>query len=130
VLNATHKAKRAIEHYLIARKPEVEAWPRSRKEAELERLRKRFEKDEKYQDLVNEAKAAQAKLEAAYPQVFVSDEEIRTMKKSASEKVKNDPAYKAAKSERSEAYRAQQEYLLKNDEQLTEAAKKLEQQGN
>jgi len=117
-LHATHRANRAIEAYLIEQKPEVKDWPRSKKEAELERLRSRFEKEKAYLDLVSAADAAQANLESTYPQLFVSDEEIKKKKKAASEAAKNDPEFQAAKGERAAAYRAQQNYLLTQDERL------------
>ena len=126
LLFATHRANRAIEAFLIEQKPEIENWPRSRKEAEVERLRRRFEKDERYPRLVASAEAAQAKLEAAYPRIFVSDEEIKAMKKAANEAAKNDPEFKKAKAERAAAYRAQQEYLLKHDKRLAELTERLE----
>jgi hypothetical protein len=84
----------------------------------MERLHRRFGREETYRQLVSAAEAAQAKLESAYPQIFVSDEEIKTKKKAATDSAKNDPEYKAAKAERAAAYRALQDYLYSKDERL------------
>ena len=124
-LFATHRAQRAVEAFLIAKKPEVNDWPRSRKEAEMERLRKRFKNEAPYQKLLTAAELSQAKLEESYPQLFVPDEEIQAMKKAATEKAKNNPEFKTAKDERSAAYRAQQDYLMSNDGQLVNLIEKM-----
>tara|TARA_R110002096_G_scaffold29509_5_gene88962 strand:+ start:29279 stop:31948 length:2670 start_codon:yes stop_codon:yes gene_type:complete len=126
MLFATHRANRALDAYLIAQKPEVDDWPDNTKKAELERLRQRFQDDPGYQKLIDEAQSAQAKLETAYPQLFVSDEAIRKLKKAAQDSAKEDPAYVEAKNERAAAYRAQQDYLLKTDETLAELSRQLE----
>ncbi|MEM1294798.1 MAG: sulfatase-like hydrolase/transferase [Verrucomicrobiota bacterium] len=125
-LFATHRANRALDAFLIAQKPEVEDWPNNRKKAELERLRLRFGDDPRYRKLIEEADAAQAKLEADYPMLFVSDEEIHELKKAAQEEAKSDSAFVAAKNERGAAYRAQQDYLHQNDERLSELMSQLE----
>ena len=119
-LFATHRANRAVDEFLIAQQPEVANWPNSRRKAELERLRTRFANTEAYQNLVTAAEAAQAKLKADYPQLFVTDEEFNAVKKAAREKAKNDPAFKRANDERAAAYRAQQDYLLTVDKNLAE----------
>lgn len=117
-LHATHRANRAIEAFLVSQRPEIDEWPRSRREAEVERLRRRYEAAEDYRSLVAVARDAQAQLEAAYPQLFVSDEAIKAKKKAAREQAKKDPDFNKALKERADAYRAQQNYLLENDEAL------------
>ncbi len=125
-LFATFRANRAIEAFLIAQKPEIADWPRSRKEAEIERLRQKFADEGEHGKLVNAAREAQAMLEAAYPRLFVSDQEINAQKRAAHERAKNDPAFKQARDERAAAYRAQQEYLRQNDEALGALHRELE----
>lgn len=124
-LFATHRANRAIDAFLVEQKPEVADWPRSRKEAELERLRQKSGKDSRYRELVAAAEAAQAKMEAGYPQLFFSDETINAVKKAAGENAKNDPDFKKAKDERAAAYRAQQDYLFENDKKLADLDQQL-----
>ena len=119
-LFATYRANRALDEFLIAQQPEVGDWPNSRKKAELERLRARFADAEAYQKLVAAAEAAQAKLEADYPQLFVTDEEFNAVKQAAREAVKKDPAFKQANDERAAAHRAQQNYLVTVDQKLAE----------
>ncbi len=119
-LFATFRANRALDEFLIAQQPEVGDWPNSRKKAELERLRARFADAEGYQKLVAAAEAAQAKLEADYPQLFVTDEKFNAVKQAAREAVKKDPAFKQANDERAAAYRAQQNYLVTVDQKLAE----------
>ena len=95
-------------------------------EAEMERLRQRFGNTPECLKLVATAKAAQAKLETEYPQLFVSDEQINNIKKAAMEKVKLDPEFKEAKDKRAAAYRAQQDYLYTNDAKLGELKIQME----
>jgi arylsulfatase A-like enzyme len=117
-LFATYRANRALDEFLIAQQPEVSDWPNSRKKAELERLRARFADADAYQKLVAAADAAQAKLEADYPQLFVTDEEFNAVKRAAREGINNDPAFRKASQERATAYQAQQDYLLHVDKTL------------
>ena len=119
-LFATYRANRALDEFLIAQQPEVGDWPNSRKKAELERLRARFADAEAYQRLVAAAEAAQAKLEADYPQLFVTDEEFNAVKQATREAVKKDPAFKQANDARAAVHRAQQNYLVTVDKKLAE----------
>lgn len=73
-----------------------------------------------------EATAAQAKLEEKYPQLFVTSDEIRRRKQAARAEVKDDPDFKKANEKRAAAFRAQQAYLLENDEELARLAEQLE----
>lgn len=117
-LRATHLANRAIDVWLLTRQPELDDLPNNRKKAAIDQLRVEFADAPELLVLVNQARKAQATLEAAYPHLFVSDEEIIAKKKVAGTAVRSDPEFKRLSNERAEAYRAQQDYLLATDEEL------------
>ncbi|NNE92511.1 MAG: sulfatase-like hydrolase/transferase [Verrucomicrobiales bacterium] len=125
-LVATHRASRAIEQFLLSKKPSIDDLPNSRKKAEIERLRVRVVDDPEYQVLVKRAKSAQAKLEADYPQLFVSDKEINEQKREAQQKLKENTEFKAAKNRRAAVWREIEAYLLEVDPKLAELKAKLE----
>jgi len=126
LLFATHRAARAIEALLIAQNPEVADLPASRRKREIEKLRSRFEDDDKYLKLVQDRDAAQQKLEDKYPKLFVSDEEITEQRKELRKACENDPAFRKLVDERAAAWRAQQAYLLTHDEKLAELQRRLD----
>lgn len=117
-LFATYRANRAIDEWLIAQQPELEALPKNQQKAAIEQLRVKLTTSPELLALVDLASQAQATLEAAYPQLFVSDEEINASKKAASDAAKNEPEFKRLTKERAAAHRAQEQYLLKTDDEL------------
>ena len=72
------------------------------------------------------AEAAQRKLEADYPQLFVSDDAIKQKRAAARKALKNDPTYKAIIQKRAAAYRAQQDYLHNRDKELGRLKQRLD----
>ena len=74
----------------------------------------------KRQKLILALEFAQKKLEKAYPRAFISDEEIKESRKAEHNSVKGDPLYKELQKARSDAYRAQENYLFTHDQKLTE----------
>ena len=77
--------------------------------------------------LVDAAQSAQAKLEKEYPQLFISDEEIKAKRDAARKALKNDLEFKALSNKRAEAFKAQQEYLHHKDMRLAELLNRLKQ---
>ena len=120
LLQATHRAKRAIEAYLIEQNPEVSDYPNSRHKAAIEKLRSKHLDSIGYKKLILALEFAQKKLEKAYPRAFISDEEIKESRKAEHNKVKGDLLYKELQKARSDAYRAQENYLFINDPKLAE----------
>ena len=120
LLHATHRAKRAIEAYLIEQNPEVSDYPNSRRKAAIEKLRSKNLDSIGYKNLIRALDFSQKKLEKAYPRAFISDEEIKESRKAEHDRVKGDPLYKELQNARAEAYRNKEEYLFKNDIRLSE----------
>ena len=120
-LFATYRAEREIEAFLISKKPEVSDLPNSGKQGEIERLRRQYEKDEGYIELVRKRQEAQEKLEKAYPRLFVSDEELTEKRRAKRKELEASEEFRTAIQKRAEAYRAQQDYLFENDEKLKAA---------
>lgn len=128
LLHATHRAKRAIEAYLFAQKPEVADYPDSRRKAGLERLRRKHQHIGAYVKLVRSSVDAQEKLEAAYPQAYVTDDVIKNSRNEAVRKLKDNPDYQKLQKDRAAAYRAQQDYLHAHGDGLAELKKLLDAQ--
>ncbi len=122
-LNTTHRAKRAIDAFLIEQEPLVATFPNSRRKAALERLRRQHRDSDSYRKLLTAWQSAQSELEAAYPKAFVTDAQINAARKKAHQELRNDLEYKQLQSARAQAYRQQQDYLLANDARLSELDK-------
>jgi arylsulfatase A len=126
LLHATHRANRALDTYLIEQKPEVAEYPDSRRKAEIERLRRQHRDSPGYQELVAASKAAQSKLEATYPEAFITDDTINQSRKREYEKLRENPEYRQLQSERAAAFRAQQTYLFTNGPGLAKLRQQLD----
>jgi len=125
-LFATYRAARAMDAFLVAREPQVDALPPSRRERELERLRTRFRKHPDYVALTSARDAAQRTLEQKYPKLFTTNADITASRRQARKRVQAEPAFKALIDATAAAYRAQQAYLLEHDKRLSELAVQLE----
>ena len=127
-LFATFRANRALDEYLIDKEPSIEKQPDTRKKAALERARIKHQGDPAYRKLVTAAKEAQKKLEADYPQLFVSNEEITEKRNKARKALKENPDFKKLVEARGDAYWAQQNYLYQSDEKLAQLKQRLAQE--
>lgn len=125
LLTITHKANRQIDEWLIGKKPGLEELRGDRQKAAIAELRQKFANSPELNMLIKQANQAQQNLEATYPQLFVSDEEINSQKKTAAEAVKKDPEYQRMSKARAEAYRDQQYYLLMIDKELNRSFQQL-----
>ena len=125
-LFATHRANRAMEAYLKEQNPAIEAGPETDRKATLERTRLRHQNDPAYQKLAATAAAAQRKLEADYPQLFVSDAAIKAKRDAARQAIKAQPDYRWLTAKRAEAYRAQQDYLHQSDPKIAALQQQLQ----
>jgi hypothetical protein len=65
-------------------------------------------------------------LEAAYPQLFVTNEEITKNRDQARKALKENAHFKKLTDDRAAAYRAQQDHLYENDERLAELKELVE----
>ena len=127
-LFATHRANRAIDEWLIARQPGLEHLSGDRQKAFIAELRERHARSPELIELIAGAKKAQKKLEASYPQLFVSDREINAKKKASAELVRKDEEFQRLSKMRADAYRAQQEYLLSTVAELQRLSSELNSQ--
>ena len=127
-LFATFRANRAMDQYLVDKEPSIEKQPDTRKKAALERARKKHQGDADYKKLITTAEDAQRKLEADYPQLFVSNEEITEKRNKARQAFKENPDFKKLSDTRAAAYNAQQDYLYVNDEKLAQLKKLMDEE--
>ena len=83
------------------------------------------ERAEDYFELLEKLKTRQRKLETAYPQIFVSDEKIKQSRNAKRESLKDNPEFRACIEKRAAAWRAQQDYLMIHDPQLSKLNERL-----
>jgi arylsulfatase A-like enzyme len=125
-LFATFRANRALDQYLLEKNPSIEKEPGSRRKSSLETARRKHLDDPGYVALAKVAEDAQRKLENGYPKLFVSNEGFSTKRNLARKTLKEDPDYLKLTATRSNAFRAQQEYLYEKDEKLRELNARLD----
>lgn len=117
-LLATHQANRAIDEWLIAQQPELADLPSNRKKGAIDQARLQYAESPDLRMLVERASQTELEFKAAYPRLFLSDQQITAMKKAAADAVRKDPDFQRLSAERAAAYRAQQDYLLATDNEL------------
>jgi hypothetical protein len=130
LLFATYRASREIDQYVIAQHPEYDSLPANQQKERLDQwitaMREiRREETKEFFDLVENKQQAQRQLETAYPQLFISDEDIKQSRNAKRESLKNNPAFRDCIEKRAAAWRAQQDYLLTHDPQLSGLNKRL-----
>jgi len=126
LLFATYRADRAIDEFLLQQHPEVAELPDNRRKSQLEKVRARFVNDSRYVELVALRDEAQRVLQSAYPQLFVSDEQINATREKRRDELKDDPDFQRANDERAAAWRAQQAYLFEQDARLSEVQRRID----
>ena len=125
LLTATHKAARAIEMFLISKQSGVARLPASRRPHATETLRQRFRDSDDYRKLVATETSLQGKLKTAYPQLFVTDEQIANSRRQRRKALQTDPGFRRANDNRAAAWRAQQAYLFEHDKRLSQLKTQL-----
>lgn len=125
LLFATHRAERAITTWLIQQQPETGQLPDSRRKRELDRLREQFHESDEYLQLVANVETAQDKLQTAYPRLFITNDEINEIRAKQRDAVTDNREFQDLVKARSEAYHAQQDYLLENDSELASLQARL-----
>ncbi|MCG6158173.1 sulfatase-like hydrolase/transferase [Rubinisphaera margarita] len=126
LLFATYAATRALEAFLIEQEPQIAVLPDSRRKRELERVRIRFLNDARYVGLVEQQRLTQEQLENAYPELFVTDEEINATRQQQRTAISQDPAFRKAIDDRAAAWRDQQDYLMSHDEHVVEVQRRMQ----
>lgn len=117
-LFATYRAARAIDSYLTGKMAGFDSLPASRRPAVLEQLRRQYGNEAEYRRLMGEKVAADQRLIDAYPQLFVSDEDIHRQKRELREAHADDPEFRKLVNATANGWRALQEYLHTHDETL------------
>lgn len=118
MLFASYRAKRKTDDWLIAKKPGLEKVRDDRQKVVIAEMRKKYASEPELVTLIEKAELAQKRLELAYPQLFVSDDEITDRKKLAANTVKESDDFQKLARERADAYSAQQDYLVNTDKEL------------
>ena len=99
------------------------------KSQEIQQLKRQFQKDKGYLELVARRDAAQRKLEQSYPKLFVTNRQITEFRRARRQAFKNDATFKQHVNQRAAAWRAQQAYLFEHDKQLAELQRRVTDEG-
>ena len=95
----------------------------------MEQLRRKFQKDQGYLELVARRDVAQQKLELSYPKLFLTNRQITEFRRTRRQVLRNDVTFKKHVDQRAAAWRAQQSYLFQHDKQLAELRRRVDEQG-
>ena len=125
-LFATYHAERAVTEWLVIQAPSTSQLPDSRKKREVERLRQQYKNHPEYHRLQSVLQKAQQKLQSAYPQLFITDQQIIDYRNEQRLRVENTPAFRATIKRRADAWYAQQDYLVEHDKQLAGLQEQLD----
>ncbi len=130
LLFATYRVAREINQYVIARHPEYAALPANQQKERLERWSNAMrklprEKAQEFFELLEKQQKSQSELETAYPQLFVSDHDIKQSRNAKRASLKDSPKFRDCIEKRAAAWRAQQNYLLTHDQELADLNKRL-----
>ena len=130
MLFATYRVAREIDQFVIAQHPEYDSLPANQQKERLAKWTSSLrelprEKARDYFDLLEKQRTKQLDLETAYPDLFVSDEDINRSRKVKRESLKNDPEFRNSVKKRAAASRARQDHLLTRDEKLSGLKKSL-----
>ena len=109
--HATHKAKRAIEQYLISLEPAVADQPdhlRKRRIAELALAKKDSTELKRLQAA---HKAAVVHIESGWPHLFRTNEQVSAIRRQNREQLKASGEFKQAEQTRAAAWRAKEDYI-------------------
>ncbi len=127
MLFATHRAKRAAEAYLVEQNPSVATLPDSRKKHAMRALRGRFANDAGYLERVRNATEADEALQAAYPQLFVSDVEINAKRKKLRDAVQQNPEFRELTKARADVWARQIEMRKERDQTFAAVSRKAQE---
>lgn len=130
LLFATYRAAREIDQYIIEQHPEYAALPANQKKERLEKWSNAMrklprEQAQEFLELLEKQRKSQSELEAAYPQLFVSDNDIKQSRNAARANLKGSPEFRRCIEKRAAAWRAQQNYLLTHDQLLSDLNQRM-----
>lgn len=117
--------KQAERQYVLSKDNRLKTLPKGQYAAAFERLRREHQKDAQYQLLVKERQAGEEQLRQAYPQLFVSNQQIQSGQRAARKKLANETAFKTLIKETSQAVHAEREYVIGSNETLRGLHKQL-----
>ena len=108
---ATHRARRAIEEYLISLEPAVAELPDHLRKRRIQELAASQKNSPNYLALHAGYAAAVRHLESGWPQLFLTNEQVTEVRKQNRERIRSSPDFQAADRERAAAWRAKEDYL-------------------
>lgn len=115
---ASNRAKQAVDRFLMEQESGVRELKGSPRVRAIERLRRRWNSDERYLVLERARLDAAAKLQNAFPELYVTDKQIVETKRKTRKAYEQKEEFKSFVASRAEAWRAQQTYLEQNDSTL------------
>lgn len=113
-----NQRQRSIVTFLESRDSALKNLPSTDYKAALERTRQRYITDPDYLQIVREIETAERQFKAAYPRLFITNEEIQSAQRAARKALSDTREFKATVQVTASAVRAEREYLLDADAAL------------
>ncbi|MEO2020779.1 MAG: hypothetical protein ABGX05_03055, partial [Pirellulaceae bacterium] len=118
-------AKQAERQFVLSKDSRLATLPKNQLAAAFERVRRKYEKEAPYLALVRERQSRQEKMEQAFPQLFVTNEQIQATQRAARKELANNEQFKALVKATSDAVKAERDYVLDSSEALQRLHKQL-----
>ena len=118
-------AKQAERQYVLSKDSRLAELPKNQLAAAFERVRRKYQKEAPYLALVRERESREKEMEEAFPQLFVTNEQIQAGQRAARKKLADNEQFKTLIKATSEAVKAERDYVLDSSETLQRLHKQL-----
>jgi hypothetical protein len=118
-------AKQAERQYVLSKDSRLAELPKNQLAAAFERVRRKYQKEAPYLALVRERESREKEMEEAFPQLFVTNEQIQAGQRAARKELADNEQFKTLIKATSEAVKAERDYVLDSSEALQRLHKQL-----
>ncbi len=118
-------AKQAERQYVLSKDSRLAELPKNQLAAAFERVRRKYQKEAPYLALVRERESREKQMQEAFPQLFVTNEQIQAGQRAARKELADNEQFKTLVKATSEAVKAERDYVLDRSEALQRLHKQL-----
>jgi len=113
-----NQAKQEQKRYVLERFPQLESMPASESAAAAAQFRKTIAHEKEFVVLKKQQEDAEEALEQAFPELFITNEEIQARQREEREKLKGSPEFQKVIQDVSELVRKEMEYRHQKNPEL------------